>query len=89
MMKLIKTNDGLIGMKTKDKIVWADSREHLDRIVFHHYAYNHGYTLADAEEEVSFALDAMAQSNHTLAEFGVLGSFIYSTTEQDPDEAHF
>ena len=90
MIRLIKTNDGLMGMQPKDgNTIWADNQAHLEILVFHHYAYNSGYTKQDAASEVSMALDEMTKNNHTLAEFGVLGSFIYSTSEDEQDEAHF
>ena len=83
MINLIKTNDGLIGMQPKDgNVIWADDQDHLSTLVFHHYAYNPGYTREDAATEVAYAMDAMAQMNHTRAEFGVLGSFIYSMAEE-------
>jgi len=81
-MKLIKTNDGLFGWILDNKMIWCDSRSELNTIGWHHVA-----TRCDEEwyvsfvKEVDYALDYMASKNHSLAVFGVFGSFIYSEEE--------
>ena len=81
-MKLIKTNDGLYGWILDTKMIWCDSRSELNTIGWHHVAAR-----KDPEEftafcaDVSYALDHMAKVNHSVAYFGVFGSFIYSEEE--------
>jgi hypothetical protein len=82
-MKLIKTNDGLFGWILNDKMIWCDTRQELYSIGWHHVAKR-----KDAEEytefckDVDYAIDTMTQRNDDQAEFGVFGTFMYSTKEE-------
>jgi len=81
-MRLIKTNDGLIGWKNSDYVVWCSNMQEV---------YNIGWiqigrikSLDEKQnfrEEVNLAVDMMTSLGHSMAHFGVLGNFIYSELE--------
>lgn len=81
-MQLIKSNDGLIGWKIQGRVLWCSSLEE---------AYSIGWgqigKIKSPEEEiywrdeVNFAMDTMLSKNHSLANFGVFGNFMYSELE--------
>lgn len=80
MPQLIRTNDGLIGWKKDKKLIWCDSIAEAYSIGFGLFAK----TLDPADRnfflcEVDTALKYMKEYNHEVAEFGVLGSFMYTT----------
>ena len=82
-MKLIKTNDGLIGWMMDGKMIWCDTRVELYSIGWAHVAPR-----KDAEEytefckDVDYAIDTMTAQNDDQAEFGVFGPFMYTTKNQ-------
>lgn len=83
-MRLIKTNDGLFGWNLDGKMIWCDSRAELNTIGWNHVARRKDPDeLADFCREVSYALDHMARMNHSIADFGVFGTFMYSTSDED------
>lgn len=87
-MKLIKTDDGLIGLdfdKNCD-VIWCDSVEQAIPIMKGNYNHlgDQGPTVEELEQDVRYALDHMAKNNHSIAEFGVFGSFMYTAEEEDP-----
>jgi hypothetical protein len=81
---LIKTNDGLIGWKCHrtDKMIWCKDMPEALHIGFHLFK-----TLTPEDRtwwvhEVTVALRIMAENRHDQAEFGVFGSFMYSTESE-------
>ena len=82
LMKLIKTNDGLFGWNLNGKMIWCDTRAELNTIGWHHVATrNDPEWYTSFVREVDCALDTMRMRNHSMADFGVFGSFIYSSEE--------
>ena len=81
-MRLIKTNDGMYGWNLAGKMIWCD-----DRLQLHHIGWAHIAKRKDPEEfmffcrDVRHALDYMAKVNHSVAEFGVFGTFMYTTED--------
>lgn len=88
MMQLLRTHDGLIGIKRGDKVTWCDSQEHATNIAFVLYE-KQDHTRESIAKEIELAIDTMAQTNNTIAEFGVFGTFMYATTEDEQDENFF
>lgn len=81
-MKLIKTNDGLFGWNLNNKMIWCNTHAELYSIGWHHVATrNDPEWYTSFVREVDYALDVMARQNHTMAEFGIFGSFMYSLEE--------
>lgn len=87
-MTLYITHDGLYGWKTEtDSVKWFNS-EYQAKL----YGLIELECNIDDEEEVrlymnefNLALDTMREKNHTKAEFGILGRFMY-TVEEGKDE---
>jgi hypothetical protein len=86
-MQVIRTHDGLVGIKVSKEAntIWIESLTMLEALVHSCYIKlgNECPTKREVEREVSIALDYMAQHNHTVAEFGVLGSFMYTEQEEE------
>ena len=91
-MKLIKTNDGMIGLDFDPKcdVIWVDSVEEALPIMF--AQFRHMYTSSDGKavkeviaNDLTFALDHMAKNNHSIATFGICGSFMWSEKEKHDD----
>ena len=81
-MKLIKTNDGLFGWNLNNKMIWCDSRHELISIGWAHVAKRKD--LGEYEnfcKDIAYALDYMTLVNHSVAEFGIFGSFMYTTED--------
>jgi len=81
-MQLIKTHDGRFGWKKSGQIKWCNTTGQLKA----HGAIN--YDLSYFEfvsfcKEVDYAIDRMDQVGDTVAEFGIFGSFMYTTTEPE------
>ena len=83
-MKLIYTHDGVIGWDLKGKVVWCDNRQEVIRIGWAHVQH-----LKDAaeysifEREIEYAINYMAKTGDSIANFGTFGSFMYTTTEPE------
>jgi hypothetical protein len=79
-MQLIRTHDGLIALKIDQKIIWCDDVNHASRLMAIHYR-DMDVTLRSAYKDICYAIDHMCKTGDTVAEFGVLGGFMYTTTE--------
>lgn len=80
-MRLIITNDGLYGVDNGHSIVWFNNIEE---------AYTHGAFCRNGWELADFnlAVNECFKNRHDVAEFGVNGTFMYTTiTEDGMDEA--
>ena len=80
-MKLIKTNDGLFGWMINGKMYWCDTREWLYTFGWTHI--KHGVHIDTFKVEVDTALDIMSSNGDDVAEFGIRGTFMYSTKTED------
>lgn len=87
-MQLIKTNDGLIGLKLINKIIWCDTQAELANFMWHSLSANAKETnsLERIASDVSYAITYMTEHNHDIAEFGFFGAFIYSHKEEMEDK---
>jgi hypothetical protein len=86
-VKLIITSDGLIGLDFDPNcdIIWCDSVQQAAPIM--HANFQHlgesAPTLEEMHHEIAIAVDACAKHHHDIAEFGIFGSFMYTTTDID------
>ena len=84
-MQLIKTHDGLIGIKhSGGKIVWCDQTQ-APKIMWATFGPRAQITQEVLSSEIDTALNAMAAYGHDTAEFGALGYFLYSYAEESND----
>lgn len=86
-MTLIKTHDGLIGLELNGKMVWCDDAAHALRTAFAHLNRLDPELIPMAElaYEFDYAFEVLAKMGHTIAEFGVLGGFMYTTAEEESE----
>lgn len=91
-MQLVRTNDGLIGIKRKIEgkmqTMWVDSVEHAVTCADMHYRHRLGPDVVTKDElrkEIQYGIDYMAQQNHTIAEYGAFGTFMWSSKEEEND----
>lgn len=87
-MTLYMTHDGLYGWKTESNAVRWFNSEYQAKL----YGLVQLECNIDNDEEVNaymrefnLALDTMREKNHTKAEFGILGHFMF-TVEEDKEE---
>lgn len=82
-MKLIRTHDGLFGIDWGGKITWHDSQQEVVRAMYGHFGHFEHITIESIAKDVSYAVDHMAKTGDTIAEFGIFGTFMYTTTEPE------
>jgi len=81
-MRLIKTNDGMYGWNLNGKMIWCDDMSQLNTIGWAHVAPRKDPGEYESFcKNISYALDHMAKVNHAVAEFGIFGSFMYTTED--------
>ena len=81
-MQLIKSNDGLIGWKIQGRVLWCSSLEEAYTIGWGQFGrIRSPEEKIDWQGEVNAAIDTMVAKNHSLANFGVFGNFMYSELE--------
>jgi len=87
-MKLIKTNDGLIGWMLNGKMIWCATQQELISIGWHHVAPRKDEAeYPEFVKDVAYAIDTMTAQNDDEAHFGVFGTFMYTTKSPDMEEA--
>lgn len=85
-MKLIWTNDGNIGIKfmDSDKVIWCSNRLEASMIAHGNFVkLQDPPTLEMVRKDIDYAIDHMIKTGDTVAEFGIFGSFMYTTTEPE------
>lgn len=82
-MKLIRAHDGLIGLNIGGKIIWCDTMQEAIRITYGHFGHFEHITMEAIAKDIQYAMDHMAKTGDTIAEFGIFGSFMYTTTEPE------
>jgi len=88
-MRLVRTNDGALGwLVSKDTVKWCHSVEKLKAYgsLLWNFKYHEFLFFC---KEVDLALKYMDKTGDTIAEFGIFGSFMYTTTEEEEAERKF
>ena len=87
-MRVIYTNDGLIGLdfdKACD-VIWCNNQVEAVNLLFSNYA-RLGPDAAPTKEELAkdlaYGINHCAKSGDDIIEFGTFGSFMYTTKDQD------
>ena len=86
-MNILYTSDGLIGVKSKlsNKVIWCSSVEEAVPIARSTYKFLSQHdipSLGKIDQEMRVAINEMIKYNHTKAEFGILGNFMYTIEEE-------
>lgn len=84
-MTLYMTHDGMFGWEVDGRLKWFNSEYQARVYGLIQFDYN-----SEDEDEVNkymrefdVALEIMREKRHTKAEFGILGSFMYTVGEED------
>lgn len=80
-MKLIKTNDGLFGWLINGRMIWCDTRSELYTIGW--ASAMRGIHIDSFKTEVDTAIDIMSSNGDDIAEFGIRGTFMYTTKTEE------
>jgi hypothetical protein len=83
-MKLIYTLDGLSGWILNGQAIWCNNRSELVSIGWHHVASRKDDgEFAEFTKDVEMAINHMARTGDSIAEFGTFGSFMYTRAEPE------
>ena len=85
-MKLIYTHDGMIGLNLGDgkPVIWVKSVAEAVEVAFTHFLKLVDPPLkAEIKKDIDYAIAHMIRTGDSIAEFGIFGSFMYTTTEPD------
>lgn len=79
-MTLIRTHDGRLGWIYENKVRWFDTVSRAKNYALLHWGFNR-IEYAQFSKGMDYALENMARTGHTVAEFGAMGGFMYTETE--------
>ena len=85
-MQLIYTHDGLIGLDFDKKcdVIWCHTVEEATNLMHANYQnVLDAPTKEELEKDIRYAIDHMAKTGDTIANFGIFGSFMYTTQEPE------
>ncbi len=85
-MKIILTNDGMIGLLMDGKIVWCNNQSEALAIMWSVFGPRQTFTKDEIARDLAYAIDHCAKTHDNIIEFGVLGSFMYTTKEEENAE---
>lgn len=80
-MKIILTNDGLIGLTIDGKTIWCNDVIEAVNIMWSVFGPRQQFTKDEIGIELANAIDHCTKTGDNLIEFGVLGSFMYTHKE--------
>jgi hypothetical protein len=82
-VKLIYTNDGAIGLhfNPQREVIWCNSQQEAIDVMWGEFGPRKQLSKEEIARDVAYAIDHMAKTGDTIAYFGVLGSFMYTTAE--------
>lgn len=84
MIKIILTNDGVMGLLHNGDTTWFTSTSDLIIAAWNCYPnLNYDTHFDEFVSDVNYALCHLKLVGDTHAEFGVLGSFMYTTKEEE------
>ena len=87
-MRIIYTNDGMIGLDFDKQcdVIWCHTQAEAVNLLFANYAKlgpDAAPTKAELAKDLAYGIDHCAKTQDTIIEFGTFGSFMYTTKEQD------
>lgn len=82
-IQVIKTNDGLMGIKYEQtsRVLWCDDVEMMVLSLFAHLSKKLGHqapTKRELEREICMSFDLMAKNGDDVAHFGIFGSLLFT-----------
>ena len=85
-MKIILTNDGLIGLTLDGKVIWCSNQTEALAIMWSVFGPRQQYSKEEIAKDLGYAIDHCASTGDNEIHFGVLGSFMFTTREKTADE---
>jgi hypothetical protein len=84
-MRIILTNDGLIGLDFDPKcdVIWCSNQAEALDLMWGHFGPRQQFTKEEIAKDLAYGIDHCAKTGDTIIEFGVLGSFMYTTKEEE------
>lgn len=89
-MKVIITNDGLIGLDVdKDcDVIWCNNQAEALNIMWSVFGPRQQFTKEEVAKDLAYGIDYCHKTGDDVIEFGCLGSFMY-TTKSEENNAEF
>lgn len=81
-MRLVRTHDGQLGWCYENKTRWFNTVSQAKHYAAMHWNFDR-MEYDYFSREVDYAINHMAKNGHTIAEFGVLGGFMFTTVESE------
>ena len=85
-MKILVTNDGLIGIEVDGKMIWCSNQAEAIAIMWSVFGPRQQYTKDEITKDLACGIDHCAKTGDNEIHFGVLGSFMFTTKEKTQDE---
>lgn len=82
-MKIILTNDGMIGLNIDGKVIWCSNQVEAVNIMWSVFGPRQSFSKEEIAKDLAYGIDHCAKTKDNIIEFGVLGSFMYTTKEED------
>ena len=82
-MKIILTNDGMIGLNFDSKVVWCNNQAEALNIMWSVFGPRQCFSKEEIAKDLAYGIDHCAKTQDNIIEFGVLGSFMYTTKEEE------
>jgi hypothetical protein len=82
-MKIILTNDGMIGLNIDGKVIWCNNQAEALDIMWSVFGKRNTFTKQNIAADLAYGIDHCAKTHDNIIEFGALGSFMYTTTEPE------
>ena len=85
-MKIILTNDGMIGLNIDGKVIWCNNQAEALNIMWSVFGPRQQFTKEEVAKDLAYGIDYCAKTGDNEIYFGVLGSFMYTTKEEENAE---
>lgn len=87
-MRVIYTNDGIIGLdfNKKANVIWCSQPEALE-IMWSQFGKHNQFTKDHIAKDLAYGIDYCAKTGDDVMHFGCLGSFMFTTKTNRDDES--
>jgi hypothetical protein len=84
-MKIIVTNDGLIGLDIdkQSDVIWCHNQDEALAIMWSVFGPRQQFTKEEVAKDLAYGIDHCRKTGDDVIEFGCLGSFMYTTKSEE------
>lgn len=82
-MRITLTHDGLIGLTINGKTIWCNNQAEALALMWSVFGPRQSFTKEEIAKDLAYGIDHCAKTHDNIIEFGVLGSFMYTTKEEE------